>query len=464
MEEGATVSTAIQIAVQSLSGEVVANVALSEFTVDKLKEAVKLQLKTPVHLVCDIDLLQGDRQLVDGEAFCPDALPITVLTTRPEPRNLVVDAGEYEFKAGFAEDDAPTFLFPTVVVDDVDGDLLVGSDAIKKQDVLELKCPIYNRMVTHWNHMEAIWRHAFFNELCVSPEEHHIILTDVPVGPKANRERLTSLTFETFKVAAMYLMFAPVLAMYSSGRTTGLAVDSGGNVTHVVPIYEGYSLPHAIRQLPVGGNHLTSLLGDLLAKRGLSFTSKSDLEHLRSYKEKRCYIALDFDAEMAQDQEPEGKDLQQYEFGDGRCISSGSERFCCPEALFQPRRFNMVSLKEMFGARHLPPQNKEMSGLHIAVYESIQLCDCDIKNDLYGNIVLAGGNTMFQGMQERLKKELVALAPTAVKVNVIASPERRYAAWIGGSILASLSTFKGMWITKDEFGEAGPAIVHRKCY
>jgi len=97
-------------------------------------------------------------------------------------------------------------------------------------------------------------------------------------------------------------------------------------------------------------------------------------------------------------------------------------------------------------------------------FQSIMKCDVDVRRDLYGNIVLSGGTTMFPGIAERVNKEVVALAPSSMKIRVIAPPERKFSVWIGGSILSSLSTFQTMWITKSEYDESGPAIVHRKCF
>ena len=91
-------------------------------------------------------------------------------------------------------------------------------------------------------------------------------------------------------------------------------------------------------------------------------------------------------------------------------------------------------------------------------------CDVDIRKDLYANVVLSGGTTMFLGIGERMTKELTALAPSTMKIKVVAPPERKYSVWIGGSILSSLSTFQQMWISKGEYDEFGPTIVHRKCF
>ena len=136
-----------------------------------------------------------------------------------------------------------------------------------------------------------------------------------------------------------------------------------------------------------------------------------------------------------------------YELPDGQVITVGAERFRCPEVLFQP---------SMIG--------KESDGIHIMTYNSIMGCDIDIRRDLYQNTVLSGGSTMFPNINVRLQNEMKQLAPTNVKVKVIAPAERKYSVWIGGSILSSLSSFLEMWINRDEYDESGPSIVHRKCF
>lgn len=106
----------------------------------------------------------------------------------------------------------------------------------------------------------------------------------------------------------------------------------------------------------------------------------------------------------------------------------------------------------------------ETPGIHETTYNSIMRCDMDIRKDLYANTVLSGGSTMFPGMADRIQKEIAALAPCSMKIKIIAPPERKYSVWIGGSILASLTTFQQMWISKMEYDESGPIIVHRKCF
>jgi actin-related protein len=138
---------------------------------------------------------------------------------------------------------------------------------------------------------------------------------------------------------------------------------------------------------------------------------------------------------------------KQFELPDGNVISVANERFRCPEVLFQPSFIG-----------------KEAQGIHDTTFNTIMKCDVDIRKDLYANVVLSGGTTMFPGIAERMTKELTALAPATMKIKVVAPPERKYSVWIGGSILSSLSTFQAMWISKAEYDESGPAIVHRKCF
>eukprot|EP00026_Physarum_polycephalum_P009478 Phypoly_transcript_09603.p1 GENE.Phypoly_transcript_09603~~Phypoly_transcript_09603.p1 ORF type:complete len:374 (+),score=48.16 Phypoly_transcript_09603:135-1256(+) len=365
---------------------------------------------------------------------------------------VVVDNGSGLCKAGFAGDTVPRSVFPTIVGRPRHTNLMVGTnskyiyvgdEAQHKRGVLTLKYPVEHGIVANWDDMEKIWNHCFSNELRIDPEEHPIMLTEAPLNPKHNREKMAELIFEVFKFPGMYVAIQAVLSLYASGRITGLVVDSGDGVTHTVPIYEGYTLPHAIERIDLAGRDLTNYMKRLLMERGYDFTTTAEREIVRDIKEKLTYVSANFEGELNANKETFEKP---YTLPDGQVITVGNERFRCPEVLFKPSFIGMESV-----------------GIHEMIHNKITHCDLDIRRDLYGNILLSGGTTMLRGLQERLQKEVKLLAPRQMNVKVVAPSERRYSVWMGGSILASLDTFQNMWITREEYQEGGAGIVHQRC-
>lgn len=370
----------------------------------------------------------------------------------------VIDCGHGMFKCGFAGDDAPKAVFPTLVgrvrhtiaamVGIGEKEVYCGDEAQSMRGMLSLRHPLVRGAIADWADLELLFRHTFYNELRIAPEQHPLLLSLAPTAAdnKCARERIASLLFERFEVPSLYIAMPAVLALYSTGRTTGVVLDSGDGVSHAVPIYEGCSLPHAVQLLQLAGQDVTDYLADLAAERGYSFVTSAEREIVRDIKEKMAYVALDFHHEMETSAKSSALE-KSYELPDGRLVTLGSERFRCAEVLFQP---SLVGL--------------EHDGLHEMLYKSVTKSDIDIRRVLFENIVVAGGSTMFAGFADRVRKELLAIAPLSTRVNVCAVPERKYSVWIGGSILGSLSSFEQLLIAREDFDEVGPQIVHRKCF
>ncbi|XP_072041853.1 actin, cytoplasmic-like [Amphiura filiformis] len=371
---------------------------------------------------------------------------------------IVVDNGSGMCKAGIAGGNAPTAVFPSVVGRPRHKETLfglglqkkkhyLGDEAQTKRGILKLKYPIEHGIVTDWDDMETIWRYTFNTELGVDPEDRAVLMSEAPRNPKLHREKMTQILFENFDVGSLYIGVQGVLALFASGRTTGLVIDSGDGVSYSVPVVDGYALPFAVERLDMAGRDMTSFLRTILLERGYWFSTTAEQEIIREMKERMCYVALDFDLEMYNSTHPttEQKLPSQYVLPDGNTLTIGNERFRCPEALFQPYFLGM-----------------EAPGIHQMAQSSILKCDPDLLRYMYGNVLLSGGSTMFPGITDRMQRELQSMAPP-MTVKIIAPSERKYSVWLGGSILASLSTFKDMWITHEDYNEYGPLIVHQRC-
>ena len=278
----------------------------------------------------------------------------------------------------------------------------------------------------------------------MAPEEHRCLLTEVPLNPKCNQEKMTQIMFENFKIPAISTYSTAELSLFASGRTTGIIIDSGYGITHTVPIHDGHALLNAILRMDFAGQDLDDHLMRLVSYKNTQLSPSVALrDAIRQMKEKICFVAQDIRQEMSIAEQSSTN----YLLPDGKVISIGNERFMCPEALFEPAQIGM-----------------SRTGIVEDAYNSIMKCDIEIRKIMFSNVILSGGSTMFPGFAERIQKELTALAPMSMTIKVVAPPDRNYSSWIGGSILASLSTYEKMWISKQEYEESGPSIVHKKHY
>ncbi|XP_047306690.1 actin-66-like [Impatiens glandulifera] len=351
-------------------------------------------------------------------------------------------------KAGFAGDRGGA-VFPNVVGHPRHTSVMVGmrhvyvgDEAELRRGVLNLKYPIEDGIVSNWDDMEKIWHHTFYNELGVSPEDHPVLLTEAPLNSKANREKMNQIMFETFNTPTMYIVNQAVLTLCASGLFTGIVLNSGEGVSHTVPIYNAQAIPHATLRLDLAGRGLTNHLMKILTEGGYSFTRKI----VKNMKEKLTYIALDYEQEIETSRTSSSSVEKTYKLPDGQVITIGAERFRCPEILFQP---SMIIGMEA------------AAGIHEMIYNSIMKCDVDIRTELFGHILLGGGSTMFPGIADRMRKEIIAMSKE-IMINVFAPHERKYTVWIGGSIFAAINTFRETAIKKTDYDEFGPSIVHRE--
>jgi len=369
---------------------------------------------------------------------------------------VVLDNGSGMVKAGFAGEEAPQCVFPAIVGRPKNASAMmgtnqkneyIGDEAAQKRGILNLNYPIAAGIVESWEDMEKVWHHTFYNELRVSPNEiKGVLLTEAPRNPKANREKMVQIMFETFEVQNIYVAIQAVMSLYSAGRTTGLVTDSGDGVTHTVPVFEGFSLPHAVEKMEIAGRVLTNYLQKLLLESGHNFTSAAELEIVREIKEELCFIAQNYEEEREQATKSSEHD-KQYTLPDRAVITiPASVRMGAPELIYKPQ-LNGMSCKS----------------IDALAWASVSAADIDVRRDLCKNIIMSGGSTMYEGMADRLKNELVARAPSGAEIRVVASADRKYAVWKGGSTLASLSTFASSWVTKEDYEEHGAAVIHRKC-
>lgn len=419
-------------------------------TVADLQHAVEeLTGKIKVHieaLGCDVQL-QTDMLLRD----LPSKVELAAVAVPPA---IVLDVGSLQVRVGFAGEDAPRQTFRSVVgvskaACSIDDGVVVGDEAIEKQGPLVLNRPVERGCAVNWSHLEAIWRHAFIGLAVPDVTGHSVILTEPPLHPKLSREKMLQVMFEDFGVARMYVACSQTVALYAVGRTTGIVLDIGETRRWCVPVYEGYLLPHCITLSDHGtGEELTHELMLAVARKGLTLTTTHDRELVRSLKEQLCYVSeRGAEAEMG-NAAPVKVELPGVETD----IELSDERFLIPELLFDPYKF--------YRGDHY------RAGLHNQVNDSLMRVDIEIRHQLLGAVVITGGSSLLTGLAERLKAELNKLVRAGSRVEVVAASanDRGRLSWLGASVLASLPAFEDMWVTKDDFEENGPVIVHRKCF
>lgn len=362
-------------------------------------------------------------------------------------KTIVLDNGSSICRAGFAGESMPRSIIPSVVarvrksidIYGVCSDIYIGNNVYWKAGILSLKYPIEYGVVTNWEDMEKIFNFQFFHDLKVQTDEHGVLLTEsVPIN-KLNRKKLVELMFELYNVPSFYIESQSVLSMLASKSLTGLSFTSGEGLTQVVPVYEGYKIPHAIKTSKIAGKVLNDFLNHQLRERGHLFDSPSEKEIIRNMKEKYCYVSLDYNNEISRIKS------NRFYLPDGNQLYFSKEQIKCPELLFNP---------ELYKA--------EESSVNKLIIDSINSCDFELQEFLYQHIFISGGTTMFKGFKERLENEINEKLSFEVKL-IKPFEDCINCAWEGGSLLASLDSFNYSLISRDDYSESGTGIVHCKC-
>eukprot|EP01001_Neometanema_parovale_P006313 NODE_2682_length_1363_cov_118.131452_g2548_i0.p1 GENE.NODE_2682_length_1363_cov_118.131452_g2548_i0~~NODE_2682_length_1363_cov_118.131452_g2548_i0.p1 ORF type:complete len:392 (-),score=57.69 NODE_2682_length_1363_cov_118.131452_g2548_i0:100-1275(-) len=389
------------------------------------------------------------------------ALDASGVTNPGGERVVVIDNGGYSIKAGYAGEQAPRAVFPCVVGEPRnkgvvmatgDKEYYVGDQAQERRGCLSVTIPVHNGEVVNWKDMERLWNHTFYNELRLVPEDHPVILTEPPLNPNSHREKTTEIMFEGFAVPGLYLSVSSVLSLYSSGQTSGLVVDSGKDVTMTVPVFEGYTLTRHICKTTVAGKAITDYLVQLLMERGYNFTTTNEIDIVNYIKETICYVATDYEEALENSQD---SNSVKYQLPDGQDIILNEERFKCTECIFNPS---------------MMPIDPNAMGLDVMCFDSIGRCDTEIRKEMYKYIMCSGGTTLFDGLAKRIGSGMHNLYKhkypnePVVPMRIVDNVERMYASWLGGSMLGILPMFHKMWITREEYQEHGPSIVHTKCF
>eukprot|EP01083_Nonionella_stella_P268117 906138_1 len=390
-------------------------------------------------------------------------ISLSELQFEEESTSIVIDVGSYATKAGFCASDS----FQIYAC---------------RHDIefIENKYPIGDQGEIHWHQWTSLLHDILYRKLRVQPEECPILMTEPPLNPKVNREKVTQIIFENFNVPSFYLGIKSVLGLYAYAKTTGMVIDSGYDRTYFVPVYEGYALPERIEKIPVGGKHVTERLmkylpfkspdksmiisgfyNDLQRFRGgIAMNDDAFVNLTNAYfgrnttifdiadviKRKygsimdyglgnRCYLP-----------DETGEEYQIAKLPDGTCIEIQKKHLmeCVEETMFSKQGYYQCHFGEVWGRVQMK-------------------CDCDIRRELRENTVLVGGNTLFPQMEKRMSEEMRHRGPVEIH-RCYGKEEREFMSWIGGSILASLNTFHDMWICADEYEESGAGIVHRKCF
>lgn len=430
--------------------------------------------------------------------------PSTVEYGGDEISAIVLDPGTAWTRAGFAGEDTPKSVIPTDygVIDataDEPRKLFIGDNDVHAiRPGMEIRNPMSDGIVSDWDIAPILWRAAITSRLTTTLAEHPLLMTEPSWNPPKNREKTIEIAFEDFDVPAFYLAKSGVCAGFASGKATGLVIDVGASNISVTPIHDGLVLRKGCTRSPLGGNFLSDQIRAYFASANIPLSahyqvlSKSPVEawkpadavyrtfapaqlptdSFKRFQEER--VLTEFKEYTAQVWTGPGPlptssgahdaatsllstTGRPFEFPDGYNLVFNSERHRVAEGIFHP-----PSMLTNYAGH---PDPASTLGLNTLIHASMKDVDIELKQLILNNVVITGAGSLVYGFTDRVNAEIAAAFP-GPRVRVMAagnSVERRYAGWLGGSILASLGAFHQLWISRKEYEEHGAGIVEKRC-
>ena len=360
---------------------------------------------------------------------------------------IIIDIGTSTIKAGLSGQEKPSLIFPNYFGEmkysksvgfwkEDDKKQIVGNDCNKYFGVVKLKYPLSHGIFNNKEDINPIFEYIYSNlDMSITEiKEHPVLIAEPLLNPQENRKDIAKVLFDTYKIENLFFASQPILSLFSTSSTSGAVLESGDGVTQSCIIYEGYTIPGSYKRINLGGREVTEYLQFLLNRKGYELKNSDGFQITKKIKEELCEI-------FPQEQE-NNLEIKNYTLPDDSIIEIGDERRLAPEILFNPL------IREY-----------EYPGIQEILAESINKTNVDLKLQLYGSILLSGGNTNIKGMKERIYKEIKKLAPKNAKVRLHTPSNPENCCWIGGNIISSLEISKEMWISIKEWMEKGENII-----
>lgn len=350
----------------------------------------------------------------------------------PKEHSVLIDIGTRFCKAGIFEYEKPSLIFPTRIGKKKD-DLIdyYGEDIELSPSFEELIDPIENGTIKDFNSLCSVIR-GIFQSLNIDPEDSEVILTEPSLNSINNRENLFAYMFEELKIENLFIANQALLSLCSTGKLTGIVLESGAGVTQIVPIFDAHIFPYGINRIDFGGNDLSDYLNRLLFETNNHFyKNKKYLKFLEQIKKEACYIEYNYKKKL------DSVKPYQIKLPDGNSINIKTERITVPEAIFKQKFLG-----------------KDRDGIDVFFLDSINKCKETDQKKLYENIIVSGGNTNFPGFEAKLEKKIKKKIGKNKNVRFIEVEDKMNADWIGGrSFLAALKSDD--FISRFEYIENG---------